>query len=114
MRKIEERMINAVENRVNYRENNTKVYNNNKNKGVFVYLYNTIIYAKVNGTEYYSDGGYNTITTSSRLRALGAAYSTNEKLRKCTLYSQDDMKHLLYYGKLKQKARKAKAKVLAV
>lgn len=29
------------------------------------------------------------------------------------LYSQDDMKHLLYYGRLKQKARKAKAKVLA-
>lgn len=111
MRKIEERMINAVENRVNYRENNTKVYTTNK--GVFVYLYDTIIYAKVNGKVYYSDGGYNTVTTSSRLRALGAAYSTNEKLRKCVLYSQDDMKHLLYYGKLKQKARKAKAKVLA-
>lgn len=107
MRKIEERMINAVENRVNYRENNTKVYTTN-NKGVFVYLYDTIIYAKVNGTEYYSDGGYNTVTTCSRLRALGAAYSTNEKLRKCVLYSQDDMKHLLYYGRLKQKARKAK------
>ncbi len=101
MRKIEERMVNAVENRVNYRENNTKVHT--ANKGVFVYLYDTIIYAKVNGTEYYSDGGYNTTTTSSRLRALGAAYSTNEKLRKCVLHSQDDMKHLLYYGKLKQK-----------
>lgn len=112
MRKIEERMINAVINRVNYRENNTKVYNTNK--GVFVYLYETIIYAKVNGTEYYSDGGYNTTTTSSRLRALGAEYSTNEKLRKCVLHSQDDMKHLLYYGRLKQKARKAKTKVLAV
>lgn len=104
-------MINAAENRVNYRENNTKVYNTNK--GVFVYLYDTIIYANINGTEYYSDGGYNTITTSSRLRALGAAYSTNKKLCKCLLYSQDDMKHLLYYGKLKQKARKAKTKVLA-
>lgn len=111
MRKIEERMINAVINRVNYRENNTKVYNTNK--GVFVYLYDTIIFAKVNGTEYYSDGGYNTATTSSRLRALRAEYSTNEKHRKCVLYSQDDMKHLLYYGRLKQKARKAKAKVLA-
>lgn len=109
MRKIEERMINAVINRVNYRENNTY----NTNKGVFVYLYETIIYAKVNGTEYYSDGGYNTTTTSSRLRALGAEYSTNEKLRKCVLHSQDDMKHLLYDGRLKQKARKAKTKVLA-
>lgn len=74
MRKIEERMINAVVNRVNYRENNTKVYNTNK--GVFVYLYETIIYANVNDTEYYSDGGYNTITTSSRLRALRAEYTS--------------------------------------
>lgn len=74
MRKIEQRM----NNKVNYRESNTEVIV--KGANVFVRLYDTYIYAKVRGKVYFSDGGFNTATTSSRLRALGADYSTNNKL----------------------------------
>lgn len=75
MRKIEQRMVNAINNKVNYRESNTEVIV--KGANVFVRLYDTYIYAKVRGKVYFSDGGFNTATTSSRLRALGADYSTN-------------------------------------
>lgn len=84
MRKIEQRMVNAINNKVNYRESNTEVIV----KG-----------AKVRGKVYFSDGGFNTATTSSRLRALGADYSTNNKLCGCKLTSQKEMLNLRYYGK---------------
>lgn len=77
MRKIEQRMVNAINNKVNYRESNTEVI------------------VKV----YFSDGGFNTATTSSRLRALGADYSTNNKLCGCKLTSQKEMLNLRYYVK---------------
>ena len=63
-------MVNAINNKVNYRESNTEVII--KGANVFVRLYDTYIYAKVRGKVYFSDGGFNTATTSSRLRALGA------------------------------------------
>lgn len=63
MRKIEQRMVNAVNNNVNYRESNTEVIV--KGANVFVRLYDTYIYAKVRGKVYFSDGGFNTATTSS-------------------------------------------------
>ena len=97
MRKIEQRMVNAVNNKVNYRESNTEVII--KGANVFVRLYDTYIYAKVRGKVYFSDGGFNTATTISRLRALGAAYSTNNKLCGCKLTSQSEMINLRYYGK---------------
>ena len=97
MRKIEQRMVNAINNKVNYRESNTEVIV--KGANVFVRLYDTYIYAKVHGKVYFSDGGFNTATTSSRLRALGAAYSTNNKLCGCKLTSQKEMLNLRYYGK---------------
>ena len=75
MRKIEQRMVNAINNKVNYRESNTEVIV--KGANVFVRLYDTYIYAKVHGKVYFSDGGFNTATTSSRLRALGAAQIIN-------------------------------------
>lgn len=55
MRKIEQRMVNAVNNKVNYRESNTEVII--KGANVFVRLYDTYIYAKVRGKVYFSDGG---------------------------------------------------------
>ena len=70
MKKIEKKMIEAIKNRKEFKETNTYVFTT-KN-GVFVKLDNTIIFALVNGNKYYSDGGYATVTTSSRLRALGA------------------------------------------
>lgn len=97
MRKIGQRMVNAINNKVNYRESNTEVIV--KGANVFVRLYDTYIYAKVRGKCYFSDGGFNTATTSSRLRALGADYSTNNKLCGCKLTSQKEMLNLRYYGK---------------
>ena len=44
MRKIEQRMVNAVNNKVNYRESNTEVII--KGANVFVRLYDTYIYEK--------------------------------------------------------------------
>lgn len=55
MRKIEQRMVNAINNKVNYRESNTEVIV--KGANVFVRLYDTYIYAKVRGKVYFSDGG---------------------------------------------------------
>lgn len=96
MKKIEKMMMAAVNDCHNWRGENTRVICNDK--GVFVVLYDTIIFARVKGREYYSDGGYKTATTASRLRALGAAYSTNEKQNACKLTEQKKMVSL-YYGK---------------
>ena len=51
MRKIEQRMVNAINNKVNYRESNTEVIV--KGANVFVRLYDTYIYAKVRGKVYF-------------------------------------------------------------
>lgn len=64
MRKIEKEMLQAICNRENFCKSNTKVLVNAK--CVYVKLYETIIYVLRNGLEYFSDGGFNTVTTSSR------------------------------------------------
>ena len=92
MRKIEKEMLQAICNRENFCKSNTKVVVNAK--CVYVKLYDTIIYILRNGIEYFSDGDFNTVTTSSRLRALGANYSTNKSKNKIKLYSQNDMYQL--------------------
>lgn len=94
MRNIEKRMIEAVENGKDFRESNTLVFTTQK--GVFVRLYDTIIFALVDGVKYFSDGGFSTVTTSSRLRALGAEYSTNYKKNKTELQSQQFMRSLIF------------------
>lgn len=94
MREIEKKMIKAVKEGKNFNQSNTSVFTTKK--GIFVRLYNTIIFAYVDGVKYFSDGGYATATTSSRLRALGADYSTNYKKNKTELYSQNFMKNLIY------------------
>ena len=93
MKKIEKKMIEAIKNGKEFKETNTCVFTT-KN-GIFVKLYNTIIFALVNGNKYYSDGGYATVTTSSRLRALGADYSTNSKKNKTELQTQNFMYNLI-------------------
>ena len=93
MKEIEKKMIEAVKNGKEFKETNTYVFKT-KN-GIFVKLYNTIIFALVNGNKYYSDGGYATVTTSSRLRALGADYSTNDKKNKTELQTQNFMYNLI-------------------
>ena len=92
MRKIEKEMLQAINNRDNFCKPNTKVIVNTK--CVYVKLYDTIIYVLRDGIEYFSDGGFKTITTSSRLRALGANYSTNERKNKAKILSQIEMYQL--------------------
>lgn len=95
MKKLEKEMVWAVNEGSNWNGANTRVICNEK--GAFVVLYDTIIFARVKGREYYSDGGYKTTTTGSRLRALGADYSTNEKKNACKLTEQKKLVSL-YYG----------------
>lgn len=92
MRKIEKEMLQAICNRENFCKSNTKVLINAK--CVYVKLYDTIIYILRNGREYFSDGDFKTVTTSSRLNALGANYSTNESKNKAKLLSQKEMYQL--------------------
>lgn len=96
MKKIEKMMVAAVNDGRNWTDANTRVICNEK--GSFVVLYYTIIFARVNGREYYSDGGYKTATTGSRLRALGADYSTNKARNACKLTGQQDMAFLYQFG----------------
>lgn len=89
MRKIESEMLQAISNHENFCKSNIKVFVNKK--CVYVKLYDTIIYILRNGKEFFSDGGFNTVTTSSRLRALGANYSTNKNKNKVDLLPQKKM-----------------------
>ena len=84
MKEIEKKMINAVNQKRNFKLSNTEVICF-RDGSVFVQLYDTIIFAKVDNNIYYSDGGWKTVTTSSRLRALGANYSVNNKKNACKL-----------------------------
>lgn len=94
-------MIAAVESGREMNERNTAVIVNRH--GVFVRLYNTIIFALVGGCRYYSNGGWNTPTTASRLNALGCLYG----YRKNTLpkgwenlRTAEEMTNLLMFGRL--------------
>lgn len=70
MRKIEEKMLRAFENGKNFCESNTQVVS--RNGVVSVYLFGNKIAEKKNGKITYDTCGWNTNTTNSRLRALGA------------------------------------------
>ena len=78
MRKIEEKMVSAIAEKRNFFSGNTQVVvNKGKNNEycVQVLLYGNLIYAEINGESFYSDCGWRTATTASRLRALGANYT---------------------------------------
>ena len=94
MREIEKKMVLAVANKQNFRLNNTEVRNINNN--IFVTLHGNLIFARINGKDYYSNSGWNTRTTASRLRALGADYSTNYKKCNCELLSRREIYDLYY------------------
>ena len=94
MRQIEEMMIQAVTNKQNFKCSNTEV--KTINGAVFVALHGNLIFANIDGKKYFSNSGWNTRTTASRLRALGADYSTNYKKCHCELTSRQEMKNLLY------------------
>lgn len=76
MRKIEEKMVNAVRNCKYFCEGNTTV--EPTQGAVMVYLHGNLIYKKsrVNGcASAFNMCGWNTPTTRSRLNALGVAVS---------------------------------------
>ena len=94
MRKIEEKIIQAIKEKKEMKKANTEVLVNSN--GVFVKLYNTIIYADVKGKKYYSDGGWWTVTTRSRLYALG--FEKGGKLQ-----PQEKMYNLIWAGNVSGK-----------
>lgn len=73
MRTIDKNVVNAVNNRFNYKSGNTRVevVNNEGMKNVFVYLHDNLIYQIVNNVAFFTLAGWNTQTTRSRLQALG-------------------------------------------
>ena len=94
MREIEKKMVNAVANKKDFSLGNTQV--RNINGATFVALHGNLIYAKINGVQYYSNAGWNTRTTASRLRALGANYSTSYKKQNTGLLTRREMYDLYY------------------
>lgn len=69
MRKIDNNVAIAVNNRYDYKSGNTRVEVVNNN--VFVYLHNNLIYRIIDGAVSFTLAGWNTQTTRSRLNALG-------------------------------------------
>lgn len=94
MKKIEKEMINAICEKKEMAKSNTNVIINRN--GIFVRLYESLIYAKVNGKDYYSNGGWDTVTTRSRLYACGFCKGGK-------LHNQKEMINLLRFGKTEEK-----------
>lgn len=75
MRVIEQKMLQALSEGKSFKCGNTEVdYDNKGNK--FVLLHGNCIYAVVNGVASFSLAGWDTVTTKSRLRALGVDIRT--------------------------------------
>lgn len=76
MRKIEEKMLAALNAHKNWAENNTRV--EFKNGCTFLYLHHNLIYLQLeDGRKFCSLQGWDTVTTRSRLRALGVPLVSN-------------------------------------
>lgn len=104
MTKEQQKVRIAVDAGLNYHSTSSNVSVTVSGKGIFVHLYCTIIYAKVRGREYFSDGGWNTRTTLGYIHILGGvAYSTNKKRNALKLRTQTEMSNLYWHGTLKSK-----------
>ena len=68
MRQIEKRMVEAVENGVNFYRDNTQV--EQKGGNTYVYLFGNLIWEREDGKESFTLHGWNSVTTRSRLNAL--------------------------------------------
>ena len=73
MRQIEKNMLNAVRNGKSFRSGNTVVTADNT--GIKVYLHGNCIFAIYQGVKRFTLAGWNTVTTRSRLNALGVNVS---------------------------------------
>ena len=69
MRKIEKEMLNAVRNGFNMSKQNTVV--SHCDGATRVYLHGNLIYKRAKGIETFTLAGWNSVTTRSRLNALG-------------------------------------------
>lgn len=74
MKTIENKMVQAVNSGKNFRCSNTEV--ERTETGCNVYLHGNNIYSVINGTAFFTLAGWNTVTTKSRLRALGVDVRT--------------------------------------
>ena len=74
MRRIEEMMLNAINNDRSFSNSNTTV-NVDRSGNVYVYLFGNCIYRIVDGVKQFTLAGWNTVTTRSRLNALGVSVS---------------------------------------
>lgn len=94
MKQLEKKMLQAIAERKSACFGNTSVVAD-KNK-VAVYLFGNPIFVQKGKKKYYSDCGWKTVTTSSRLRALGADYSTNQNKCNCKLHTRTEMDKLIF------------------
>lgn len=97
MRKIEEKMVNAVRNCKYFHEGNTEVVPTQG--AVMVYLHGNMIYMINNGTQTFTLAGWNTPTTRSRLRALGVNVTT--KAGK-PIYEGEEISSVKLYHRIKK------------
>ena len=74
MRKIEMQMNTAIRNRVNWSGSNTTVMINENNNKARVFLHGNLIAEVCNEFVAIFDGGWQTVTTKSRLNALLAEF----------------------------------------
>ena len=73
MRKIEKEMLQAVRSGRNFRSGNTVVTADTT--GIKVYLHGNCIFAVYQGVKRFTLAGWNSVTTRSRLNALGVSVS---------------------------------------
>lgn len=73
MRQIEKRMVSAVMNGRSFKSGNTVVTADTT--GVKVFLHGNCIFAVYQGVKRFTLAGWNSVTTRSRLNALGVAVS---------------------------------------
>ena len=74
MRQVEKNMLQAVRAGKNFKCGNTEVKNGVFGE-VFVYLHGNCIYRIIDGVREFTLSGWNTVTTRSRLNALGVNVS---------------------------------------
>ena len=78
MRKIESQMNRAISQEIDWKKDNTQVINID---GVsFVYLYNNLIAMIADTWLELFDGGYQSVTTKSRLNAILSEHGTGERV----------------------------------
>lgn len=77
MKEIEMKMVAAIRNGKNFNGNNTQV-ECQSNGNIYVYLFGNCIYKIVNGKARFNLCGWNSVTTRSRLKALGVNVTSKD------------------------------------